>query len=58
MARTRCGSTSRRNSIEGQNPRVKSHNASVPAVQVLVKAYGADAVRYYFMSELEFGKQL
>ncbi len=23
---------------------------------MLVKAYGADAVRYYFMAELEFGK--
>lgn len=25
-------------------------------VQILVKAYGADAVRFYFMAELEFGK--
>lgn len=24
--------------------------------QVLVGAYGADAVRYYFMAEIEFGK--
>lgn len=24
--------------------------------QVLVEAYGADAVRYYFMAEIEFGK--
>jgi methionyl-tRNA synthetase len=23
---------------------------------VLVSAYGADAVRYYFMAEIEFGK--
>ena len=26
------------------------------ATQALVKAYGADAVRYYFMAEIEFGK--
>lgn len=25
-------------------------------MQILVKAYGADAVRFYFMAELEFGK--